>query len=181
MTAVGTITSMGYLSIRTKDLTASIKHATEILGLRLTENTSERAYLTATDTHHEVVYIQDEGDAIDHYGVTVDNSDELAAIRAKVDERGYTIVSEGPIEDHIEEGFTFIGPGGFTWQPYVGQSWWDYRGGGYGPDRYGHINYKAADPEEQVKFLVEVFDMRVSDVIGNGNAYFCLLYTSRCV
>lgn len=173
MTAVGTVTNVGYLTIRTKDLAASIKEAESTLGLRLIENTGTKAFLAAADTHHEVVYVQDEQNAIDHFAVSVANLDELAAIRAKVDERGYPIVSEGPIEDYVEHGFAFVGPEGFTWQPYVALLWRDAAlSGGYGPQRYGHINYRCLDTATQVKFLVEVFDLRVSDVVGDGELCF---------
>lgn len=173
MAATGTVTNVGYLTIRTRDLTASIKEAENTLGLRLIENTGTKAFLAAADTHHEVVYVQDEVNAIDHFAVSVDNVDELAAIRAKVDERRYPIVSEGPIEDFVEHAFAFIGPEGFTWQPYVAIPWRDAAlTGGYGPQRYGHINYRVHDTEAQVRFLTEVFDLRVSDMVGNGEIYF---------
>ncbi|GAA2011375.1 VOC family protein [Microbacterium ulmi] len=173
MGAFGTVTNVGYLTIRTRDLSASIKEAEETLGLRLVENSGTKAFLAAADTHHEVVYLQDETDSIDHFAVSVDNLEELAAIRAKVDERQYPIVSAGPIEDYVEHGFAFVGPEGFTWQPYVALPWRDTSlTGGYGPQRYGHINYRVLDTVAQVKFLVEVFGLRVSDMVGDGELYF---------
>lgn len=173
MAVEGTVTSVGYLTIRTTDLTASITDAVDILGLRLIENTGKKAFLAAANTHHEVVYVQDEQNAIDHFAVSVDNANELAAIRAKVDARGYPIVSEGPIEDHIEQGFAFLDPDGFTWQVYVALPYRDDAlRGGIGPNRYGHINYRVPNPETAVEFLTSVFNARISDVIGNGEIYF---------
>lgn len=173
MGAKGTITSVGYLTIRTTDLTRSIKDAVDVLGLRLVENTGSKAFLTAADSHHEIVYLQDEQNAVDHFAVTVDSVQELDAIRAKVDAAGYPIVSEGPIEDFVERGFAFVGPEGFTWQPYVSTPWRDAAlTGGMGPNRFGHITYKARDPEQQVQFLIETFDMAISDRVGDGELYF---------
>ena len=172
MTAFGSISAMGYLSIRTHDLTASITNAVEVLGLRLLENTGTKAYLSASDTAHEVVYVQDSYDGLDHFGLVADNLDELQAIKQKVEERGYPIIAHQPIEENIEHGFAFIGPGGFTWHIYVGIRYYDYRGGSFGPDRYGHINYKVPNTIEQVKFLIDVFDFRISDRIGQDDAFF---------
>ncbi|HWL03049.1 MAG TPA: VOC family protein [Microbacteriaceae bacterium] len=170
--AVGRITQMGYVALRTRDLTASIRNATEVFGLQLTENDGRKAFLAAADTHHELVYIQDESDTADHFGVIAPDAEELDAIRAKVDRAGYRIVSEQPIEDHIEHGFAFVGPEGYTWQVYTPVPWIDRRLGGVGPDRYGHINIRALDSVAMTRFLIDVFDMRVSDRIGEDAAFF---------
>jgi len=170
--ATGRITQMGYVALRTRDLTASIKDATEVFGLRLSGNDSRKAFLSAADTHHELVYIQDDADTADHFGVIAPDLAELEAIRAKVDRAGYRIVSEQPIEDHIEQGFAFVGPEGYTWQVYTPVRWYDRRAGEFGPDRYGHINIRALDSVGMTKFLIDVFEMRVSDRIGHDAAFF---------
>jgi len=170
--AVGRISQMGYVALRTRDLTESIKNASDIFGLRLTANDGRKAFLAASDTHHELVYIQDEQDGADHFGVVAPNADELEAIRAKVDRAGYRVLSEGPIEDYVEQGFAFVGPEGYTWQVYLPPQWHDIRSGGYGPDRYGHINIRAQDSVEMTRFLVETFDFKVSDRIGVDSAFF---------
>jgi len=170
--AVGSISQMGYVALRTRDLKASIENATDILGLRLVEDSAKKAYLSASATSHELIYIQDEENAADHYGVIAPNAEELEAIRAKVEERGFPILSESPIEDHIEEGFAFVGPEGHSWQVYLPNPWLDHRSGGFGPDRYGHINLKAQDSAGMARFLMEVFDFKLSDRVGEDNGFF---------
>ena len=170
--ATGRITQMGYVALRTRDLTASIKDATEVFGLRLSADDGRKAFLSAADTHHELVYIQDDTDTADHFGVIAPDLAELEAIRAKVDRAGYRIVSEQPIEDHIEQGFAFVGPEGYTWQVYTPVRWYDRRAGEFGPDRYGHINIRALDSVAMTKFLIDTFEMRVSDRIGHDAAFF---------
>lgn len=172
MTAIGSISAMGYVSIRTHDLTASIKNGIEVLGLRLLENTGTKAYMSASDTAQELVYTQDTTDGLDHFGLVAANLDELEAIKQKVEERKYPIISNLPIEENIEHGFAFVGPAGYTWHVYVGIRYYDYRGGTFGPDRYGHINYRVPNTIEQVKFLIDVFDFRISDRIGHDDAFF---------
>ena len=168
----GTISAMGYVSIRTRDLTASITNAVDVLGLRLLENTATKAYLSAADTAQELVYTQDPDDGLDHFGLVVDDLDQLEAIKEKVQELGLAIIAHQPIEANIEHGFAFVGPAGFVWHVYVSIRYLDYRGGSFGPDRYGHINYKAPNTIEQVKFLIDVFDFRISDRIGYDDAFF---------
>lgn len=173
MSATGRVSSMGYLTIRTTDLTKSIKDAVDILGLRLVASDGRKAFLAAAETTQEIVYVQDDINAVDHFGVAVSSTDELDAIRAKVDAAGYRIVSEGPIEDNVEQGFAFLGPDGYTWQPHVGLQWRDAGlTGGVGPNHFGHITFKATNPDEQVRFLIDVFDFVVSDRVGDGELYF---------
>jgi catechol-2,3-dioxygenase len=172
MAAQGMVTEIGYVSLRTRDLTASIGNAVDVFGLNETESNGKKAFFAAQGKHHELVYTQSDEDALDHTGLVVENSDELDAIRAKVDRGGYTIVSEQPIEDHIEEGFAFVGPEGFTWQVYTEKL--DYsmiRTGSCQPDRLGHTDIQVLDPQAQRDFLHEIFGFVVSDNIGNQNFF----------
>jgi catechol-2,3-dioxygenase len=48
----------------------------------------------------------------------------------------------------------------------------DRRDGGFGPDRYGHINLKVHDSKAMARFLVDVFGFMISDRIGDDFAFF---------
>jgi len=172
MTAIGAISEMGYVALKSRDLAASVKHANDILGLRTIEESGTKAFLSAQDTHHELVYSKGDVDAIDHFGLIAASRDDLAAIREKVSRGGWKIVSEHPIEDHIEEGFAFVGPEGFTWHVYLAIERHVIRLGGYGPDRFGHINVRAQDPIALKDFLIDTFGFRLSDQIGQDSAFF---------
>ena len=170
--AIGSISEMGYVSLRTRNLQASVAHAETILGLTVTESTSNKVYLSAADTHHEIVYTQSDADGVDHFGMVAANAAELDAIREKVHRASYRIIADNPIEVHTEAGFAFVGPEGYTWHVHLRTGVLDLRTGGFGPDRYGHINVKAIDSKAMRDFLIDVFDMRVSDQIGEDFAFF---------
>lgn len=172
MTAIGAVSEIGYVSMRTRDLAASIENAVDVFGLYETESNGKKAFLTAQNKHHELVYTQADEDALDHIGLVVSSAAELEAIRAKVDRGGYKVVSEQPIEDYIEQGFAFQGPEGHTWQIYTEKL--DYsllKRGSSAPDRLGHVNIQVLDSQGQRDFLHEVFDFRVSDNIGNEHFF----------
>lgn len=170
--AIGSISEIGYVSLATRDLRASIENAEKILGLNTLETTKDKAYFTAGTGTRDLVYTLSDTDAADHFGLIAPNSEELEAIRAKVKERGYTIVSESTFQDFIEEGFAFVGPEGFTFHVHLGVSRYDNRSGGYGPDRLGHFTVRVKDTVAFAKFLVDVFDFRVSDRIGVSTGFF---------
>lgn len=172
MTANGSIAEMGYVALTSRDLSASAKHANDILGLRTIEDRADRIFLSAQSTHHELVYRKGEVDALHHFGLVAAGSEDLAAIREKVARGGWTIVSEQPIEDHIEQGFAFVGPEGFTWHIYLPVERHDVRLGGFGPDRFGHINIRAQDSIAMKDFLISTFGFRLSDQIGQDSAFF---------
>ncbi|PQZ53501.1 MULTISPECIES: VOC family protein [unclassified Microbacterium] len=172
MSAKGAVSEIGYVSMRTRDLSASIANAVDVFGLAVTDSNAQKAFITAQNKHHELIYAQADEDALDHTGLVVENRMELEAIREKVDRGGYRIVSEHPIEDHIEEGFAFVGPEGFTWQIYTESI--DYsmlKRGSLAPDRLGHTNIQVRDSKAQRDFLGEVFDFVVSDNIGDENFF----------
>lgn len=172
MTVFGSVSEIGYVSMRTTDLSASLKNAVDIFGLVETESTSKKAFVTAQNKHHEAVYTQADENGIDHIGLVVPNDDELAAIREKVTRGGYKVVSEHPIEDHIEKGFAFVGPEGYTWQIYTEKLPYSMlKRGTLAPDRLGHVNIKSRNAPAMRDFLRQMFNFRVSDAIGIDNFF----------
>lgn len=172
MTVEGAISEIGYTSMITRDLAASMRNASDMFGLVETDSTGKKAFFTAQNKHHEVVYTQGDNDALDHVGLVAASAADLDAIRAKVDRGGYKIVSEQPIEDHIEEGFAFVGPEGFTWQIYTEKLEYSMlKRGSLTADRLGHINVQVKDAATQVAFLQDVFDMAISDAIGTEHFF----------
>ncbi|WP_403022750.1 VOC family protein [Salinibacterium sp. GXW1014] len=172
MVAKGTVSELGYVSLRTTDLKASIEYAENFLGLRVTEATSTKAYLAAQETHHEIVYTQSDENGTDHMGVLVPNGEELAAVREKVARRGFKVITENPFETHAEAGFAFVDHEGYTWNVYQEADRYDIRVGFTNVDRFGHINLKVRDSITYRDFLIDVFDLKVSDQIGEDIAFF---------
>ncbi|PWB97769.1 VOC family protein [Salinibacterium hongtaonis] len=170
--AIGSISEIGYVSLATRDLRASMENAEKILGLTPLETTKDKAYFSSGTGTRDLIYTASETDGADHFGLIAPNRDEIDAIRAKVDRRGYRVLAEQPIEDFIEAGFAFIGPEGFTFHVHLGASRYDHRSGGIGPDRLGHITVRAIDTVAFARFLVDVFDFRVSDRIGVDQGFF---------
>lgn len=171
-TAIGAVTEIGYVAMRTRDLSASIANAVDVFGLHEVESDSRKAFIAAQDKHHELVYTQADDDAVDHIGLVVSNAEELDAIREKVDRGGFRVVSEQPIEDHVESGFAFVGPEGYTWQIYTEKL--DHsmvKHGTLASDRLGHVNIKSRNAPAMRDFLYEMFDFRVSDAIGIDNFF----------
>lgn len=172
MSQSGDVRAMGYVAIRTPDLHASVQSAADIFGLRTTDVSHAKAYLSAAQTHHELVFIKDDATSLDHVGLVAADRDALASVREKVRAGGWKIVSETPLEDNIEAGFSCVGPEGYTWHIYLGMSIHDDRSGGYGPDRHGHVTFWVQDTVTFRDFIVNTFGFVVSDQVGEDAAFF---------
>lgn len=168
----GAISEMGYVALRTQAFDESIEVATQVLGLQVTKNTGDRAYLTSGANHHELVYVKSDVDGVDHVGLVAESDDALDAIRQKAKDGGWRILTTNPIEEAIANGFSFVGPEDYTFHVYRGIDKVAPTGGGFGPDRYGHVNIHPKNVEAMKEFLIDVFGFRVSDAIGKGFAYF---------
>lgn len=168
------ISEIGTIAINTTDLDTAITNAVDILGLRLTAEDNGVAYLSAADVHHELVYKSSRENDLDHIGLVARNIASLQEIHARITARGYTVFSNRPLVDGIEEGFSFVGPEGFTFQIYRGMESEHppVHSPGFGPDRYGHINIHPRNLGAMKDFLVDVFGFFVSDIIGDDYAYF---------
>lgn len=170
--AWGLIREMGHVSIQTNDIEGSIFDATQLLGLRVTERTGNEVYLAANAVHHELVYVESEVNGIQSIGLIARNGDALREIRRRVENENFTFVSHTAVSAGVQDGFSFIGPEGWIFEIYTGMQASDPGLQGFGPDRYGHINFHPRDPRSMMEFLRRIFDFRLSDVIGDDYAYF---------
>ena len=168
----GLISAMGHVSIQTTDLPSSVFDATQILGLRETERTSDAVYLAASNVHHELVYVESDVNGVDGFGLVAASGDALREIRRRVENENLTILSNKPRGVGIEDGFSFIGPEGVVFEIYVGMQENIALQQSFGPDRYGHFNFHPRDVGGMMRFLHRVLDFRLSDVIGDDFAYF---------
>lgn len=169
----GLISEMGHVAIQTTALAASVADATELLGLRVTERTSDGSvYLAANAVHHELVYVESSRNGIHALGLIARNGDALAEVRRRVEAENLPVLSERPISAGVADGFAFVGPEGWIFEVYTGMQKSDPGALSFGPDRYGHINFHPQDVTGMMKFLSRVFDFRLSDVIGDDFAYF---------
>ena len=76
MTAQGSVSEIGYVSLLTRDLGASMTNAIDVFGLVESESSGKKAFLTAQNKHHEIVYTQSDKDALDHTGLVVENDED---------------------------------------------------------------------------------------------------------
>jgi catechol 2,3-dioxygenase len=168
----GVISSMGYISLRSTDVAASVADAQQLLGLRLTHQADGTAYLAAANVHHELSYVPSDVAGVDRIGLVAASGDALLEIKRRVRDAGLAVIAEKPLGAGIAEAFSFVGPEGFVFEIYLGMEQPAPVVVTSGADRYGHINLHPQDVVGMKRFLETILDFRVSDVIGDDFAYF---------
>ncbi|MCD1144228.1 VOC family protein [Kocuria sp. LUK] len=168
----GLISEMGHVGIQTTDVEASVRDATELLGLRVTEQAGDAVYLAAGDVHHELVYRESDVNGVDSLGLVARDGDALKAVRRRVEDENLEVLADRPRTAGVEDGFSFVGPEGWVFEITVGRQADVAARQGFGPDRYGHLNFHPRNTRSMMQFLQRVLDFRLSDVIGDDYAYF---------
>ncbi len=167
----GTITKIGFVTIETSNLDATLDTACGILGLREAKRLGGTAYLAAAAVHHEIIYRAGDRNAVSHISLEARDPDSIVQIRRRVIDAGLRIRSELPLEDGVSEALSFVGPDGFVFEVYTGLAKLTHSQPTFGPDRYGHVNLHPTDAIRMRNFLVDILDFRVSDAIGS-TAFF---------
>ncbi|MFW3386387.1 UNVERIFIED_CONTAM: VOC family protein [Kocuria sp. CPCC 205274] len=168
----GLISEMGHVGIQTTDVEASVWDATQLLGLRVTERAGDAVYLAAGDVHHELVYRESDVNGVDSLGLVARDGDALRTVRRRVEDENLEVLSELPRTAGVEDGFSFVGPEGWVFEITIGRQGDVAAQKGFGPDRYGHLNFHPRNTRAMMEFLRRVLDFRLSDVIGDDYAYF---------
>jgi catechol 2,3-dioxygenase len=168
----GLISEMGHVGIQTTDVEASVWDATQLLGLRVTERAGDAVYLAAGDVHHELVYRESDVNGVDSLGLVARDGDALRTVRRRVEDENLEVLSDLPRTAGVEDGFSFVGPEGWVFEITIGRQGDVAPQKGFGPDRYGHLNFHPRNTRSMMEFLRRVLDFRLSDVIGDDYAYF---------
>lgn len=166
------VTAIGHVGLRVADLEACVDHAEGVLGLRVSERAGNEVFLTCGGPHHALHLVRDEVPSVDHVGLVAGGPDGLDVLARRLADEGIAFeLGPGPF---VERALAFEGPAGFRFEVYTGMANVpsEYATAGIRPRRLGHVNVRVDDPGPMAAFLQRVLDFRISDVIGDGAAYF---------
>lgn len=165
------ITRVAHVGLRVTDLEASVRFATNILGLRETVRADGTSYLTCNERHHELMLTEDERPTFDHIGLDVAGPEELAQLREILRREGVQLLSDEPEERGIREATRVLGPGGHTFELLEGMEVGQpahYSTFGVRPVKFSHVALKTDDIPAMEDFLVRILGFRVSTRIGGA-------------
>jgi catechol 2,3-dioxygenase-like lactoylglutathione lyase family enzyme len=173
------ITSLGHVALRVPDLEASVRHATEILGLLEVERTGNSAYLTQPShltyptPHHSVQYIQGDEAALDHIGLRATDEAALGELRVRLAAAGVEVISDVPEGPGIAAAIRFAGPDGHVLEVFAGMEERERRSAAHAikPRRLGHVTFKVETIGPTLALLTDVLGFKVSDYVYTGGPH----------
>jgi catechol-2,3-dioxygenase len=165
------VRDVSHVALRVPDLEASVRHATEINGLREVERSDGVVYLTHGAAHHSLQLIEDMRAALDHVAFEVASVADLERLRGTLADEGVTILAHEPAEPGIGYALRFVAPGGFTFE-LVADVAKDqpahYNGTGVRPSQFGHVTLKSPQSKTIAQFAQGVLGFRLSDTIAGA-------------
>ena len=160
-----------HVALRTPDLEASLRHATDVLGLREVERAGDVVYLTCGTKHHDLQLIADEHVALDHIALQATGAPALRTLAQRLQIENVKILSTQSVEPGVEEAMRFVAPGGQVIEVHAGMT--DdqpgrYRTRGVRPRKLGHVTLATPDRAELESFLERVLGFLPSDRSGEA-------------
>ena len=160
---------IGHVALRVTDLERSVAHAKSVLGLRERARSDGEVLLSSNEKHHELQLIAADAAALDHVGLEVESSEELADIRARALAAGAQMLDEAPSEAGIGAAIRFAGPAGVVYEVYDGMEREPLSIHTYlrpGIRKLGHLSFACENPDEIVAFWRDGLGFRISDQAG---------------
>jgi catechol 2,3-dioxygenase len=166
------VTAVGHVALRVTDLGACVDHAERVLGLEVVERSADEVFLGLGGPHHVLHLVRDGEASVDHIGLVAEGPEALDRLAGLLSGEG--IDAEPGPEAHVERSLRIRAPEGFAFEVYTGmvEVPHDYDTAGIRPRRLGHVNIRVRDTGTMAAFVQRVLGFRVSDVIGDGQAYF---------
>jgi len=168
------IKAIGHVGLRVRDLEASVRWATTVMGLREVAREGGTAYLTHGGAHHSLQYIQADEAALDHVALEAQDVPALDELRDRLEKEAVEVISERPEESGVEQAIRFRGPDGHLFEVFTGMAADQPRhtGSGVQPRKFGHPMLKSENPRKTQHFLERVLGFRLSDDVGDGTLLF---------
>jgi len=160
------IRQIGQLTLVSPDPSGSARDLSRIVGLKIRDEQTDAAFLSANDRAHEVVYARGPKPGALAMGLEAMDDAALEEAKRRVLAEGLTIIDDKPLWGKAEKGFRFkstFGPIIEVHTP-VSRTYAPRNvGAGARPTRLEHTNVRVPDVQAFGELLTGLFGMRLSD------------------
>lgn len=163
---------ISYVRSGAVDLDTAVRFAVDIVGLELVAETEDRAWLRADERHHCLAFVQGESGVL-ATGFAVADEDALTDAETALHKAGLKVVrgdAAGARERHVRDFLAFEDPFGNVVELVTDQVRLPRPlafGRTAGITEFGHLCLDAPDIREAYRFWSSLFNVRVSDWIGD--------------
>ena len=170
------VNSIGYISFNVRDMAATVADATDVLGLHVTEKTSNVTMLSSNGRRAEMVLHASAENSCRCVGLEAVSRDAVREVARRAMEAGCQILAEEAALPFVEAGVTFVTADGHIIEvhtpiptPLYGRR---HPTKGVGPNRIDHVNISTDDPVRLQKQLSHVLGVKLSERIGEDDVSF---------
>ncbi len=166
---------VGHMALRVPDLDEAVAFHGDVLGLVETERNGRVSYLTCNERHHELILIQQEGDArgYEHIGLEVESPEVLEGARSSIAAAGGELL--GPTYDGepgIDRAALVRGPGGHVFKLFSGMEERGSLPAGDRVEKFEHVSIKARGLGGTERFIEQGLGFRFSDRLGRTASWW---------
>jgi 2,3-dihydroxybiphenyl 1,2-dioxygenase len=174
---MASVTQLGYLGLGVSDTSAWRKHATDVLGFEIADDSERNTLYLRMDQHHHRVTVHGDGnDDLDYIGWEVKDAQALQALASRLEESGFKVTA-GTKEDSDERRVLDLvrleDPSGIPTEIYYGplieqrnflptRPVSGFRTGDLG---MGHLVIFEHEVQQAVHFYRDLLGMRISDFV----------------
>jgi catechol-2,3-dioxygenase len=166
---------VGHMALRVPDLDAAIDFHNDVLGLAETERKGKAAYLTCNERHHELILIQQEGDArgYEHIGLELADAEALERARSGIAAAGGELIgSTYDGEPGIDRAALVRGPGGHVFKLFCGMEGDRSLPTGDRVEKFEHVSIKARGLGGTERFVELGLGFGFSDRLGRTASWW---------
>jgi len=167
---------VGHMALRVPDLDEAVAFHADVLGLVETERQGQVSYLTCNERHHELILIQQQGDArgYEHIGLEVADGEALERARSGIAAAGGELVGETyDGEPGIDRAALVRGPGGHTYKLFCGMEGGQSLPDGDRVEKFEHVSIKARGRlTGSERFIEQGLGFQFSDRMGKTASWW---------
>ncbi|MCE7004781.1 VOC family protein [Kibdelosporangium philippinense] len=162
---------IAYVRSGTADVKTAVDFAVDIVGLELVEQVNGHSYLRSDNRHHCLAFVEGESGVLST-AFTLSDEDALAAAESELEAAGVKVGRgdrAGAAVRHVRDYLAFEDPFGNVVDLVIDQTqlprpvrW----GRTAGITEFGHLCLDAPDVREAYRFWSTMFNVKVSDWIG---------------
>lgn len=163
--------ALGHIKLNTSRVGDVVRDSTDILGLRITHETTDQVWLSANGRAAELVLVGANENSCHTIGLEALSADAVRAAAQRVPAAGCRILSETPSLGCWDAGVTFATPEGLRFEIHTPARDDMYRPrhptAGVGPRRIDHANLITPDPAATREQLTAIAGMKLSERMVN--------------
>ncbi|TBX98598.1 VOC family protein [Rhizobium laguerreae] len=163
--------ALGHMKLNTNCIEDLVRDSTDILGLRVTKESSEGIWLSANGRQAELVLIPADENSCHTIGLEALTQNAVQDAAARVEEAGCIILSDEASLNCCQAGVTFKTPEGLRFEihtPIPDDMYRPrYKNSGVGPRRIDHANLISPNPAATRAQLTAIAGMQLSERMVN--------------